>query len=893
MVSIACDKVTMPNGLQVILHQDNSLPLAAVNVWYHVGSKDEEPGRTGFAHLFEHVMFEGSKHHNHSYFEPLQKVGANLNGSTNADRTNYWEDVPSNYLELALWLEADRMGFLLDALDQQRFDIQREVVKNERRQSYENRPYGMAQWHIQKALFPLPHPYHWMTIGSQEDLDAASLEDIKDFFQRFYAPSNASLAIAGDIDPERTLALVNRYFGDLPPGPPTPRIGRFDSALAGRVELEMRDKVSLPRLYMAWPARPEGDPEEAPLEMLRAVLADGQSSRLYRALVYEQQVAQSVSVRHYSAEIAGQFVVEATAAAGRSLGEVAAALESEIARVRQEPPTEAELARARNRLESSHYRQLSRIGGFGGRADSLNYYNTFYGDPERLNTALDPYLAVQPEQVLQAAQKTLNGSQVQMRVLPEESRAAAVNGVSFDRTARPAPAVEPSFAPPLPVHRQLPNGLQVTVVEKPGLPIVAFALLLPAGAIADPPAQPGLSFFTAQMLSEGTTTRSSQDIANAFEFIGARLSIETRRETSILSAETLTRHWPQALALLADVVQNPTFPEHELERVRREHLTDLRRGQDDPTFIAEQLMPGLIFGRASRYGHPSIGTAASVAAFTREQLAEHFRRHCGPAAAHLLVVGDVSVDGAVEQAAAALGGWDNPLSPEVSAAVVEAVAAGEGGKIEDSAAIYLVDKPGAAQSVIRAGQTAPPRRHPDFTSLGLLNYAFGGQFSARLNLNLRQDKGYSYGFHSGISWFREQSLLVAGGSVQTAVTKEAVAETLQEFRDIQGGRPASAEEVAAAKAGLLLGYPAGFERPGQILGQLIQLILHQLPDDYFRNTPARVSAVTLEQVRRAGAEWVRPEGLRTLVVGDRAAVEPGLRELGLPLTLLNADGLPR
>ena len=892
MVSIACDKVTLPNGLPVILHQDNSLPLTAVNVWYHVGSKDEEPGRTGFAHLFEHVMFEGSKHHNHSYFEPLQKVGANLNGSTNADRTNYWEDVPSNYLELALWLEADRMGFLLEALDQQRFDIQREVVKNERRQSYENRPYGMAQWHIQKALFPLPHPYHWMTIGSQEDLDAASLEDIKDFFQRFYSPSNASLAIAGDLDKERTLELVNRYFGDLPPGPPAPRIGRFDSALAGRVELEMRDKVSLPRIYMAWPARPEGDPEEAPLEMLRAVLADGQSSRLYRALVYEQQVAQSVSVRHYSAEIAGQFVVEATAAAGRSLTEVAAALEAEIDRVRQEPPTEAELARARNRLESSHYRQLSRIGGFGGRADSLNYYNTFYGDPERLNTALDPYLAVQPEQVLRAAQKTLNGSQVQLRVLPEESRAAAVNGVSLDRAVRPEPAVEPQFAPPLPVHRQLPNGLQVTVVEKPGLPIVAFALLLPAGAIADPTDGPGLSFFTAQMLAEGTATRSSQDIANAFEFIGARLSIETRRETSILSAETLTRHWPQALALLADVVQNPTFPEHELERVRREHLTDLRRGQDDPTFIAEQLMPGLVFGRLSRYGHPSIGTAASVAAFTREQLADHFRRHGGPAAAHLLVVGDVSVDGAVEQAAAALGGWDNPLAAEVGAA-----AAGDDDGIvsrpEDSAGIYLVDKPGAAQSVIRAGHTVPPRRHPDFTSLGLLNYAFGGQFSARLNLNLRQDKGYSYGFHSGISWFRERSLLVAGGSVQTAVTKEAVAETLQEFRDIQGGRPASAEEVAAAKAGLLLGYPAGFERPGQILGQLIQLILHQLPDDYFRNTPARVSAVTMEQVRQAGAEWVRPGGLRTLVVGDRAAVEPGLRELGLPLTLLDADGLPR
>ena len=283
MVTISFEKETLANGLEVILHQDHSIPLVAVNVWYHVGSKDEEVGRTGFAHLFEHVMFEGSKHHNQSYFEPLQKAGANLNGSTTPDRTNYWEDVPSNFLELALWLEADRMGFLLEALDQQRFDIQRDVVKNERRQTYENRPYGMAYWHIQSALFPMPHPYHWMTIGSQEDLDAASLEDVKDFFRRYYSPSNASLAIAGDFQRDQAIELVNRYFGDLTPGPHLPRKGRMDSALAGRVELEMGDRVSLPRLYISWPTPPDFDEDDAPLELLQAVLSDGLSSRLYRS----------------------------------------------------------------------------------------------------------------------------------------------------------------------------------------------------------------------------------------------------------------------------------------------------------------------------------------------------------------------------------------------------------------------------------------------------------------------------------------------------------------------------------------------------------------------------------------------------------------------------------
>ena len=314
MVTISFEKHTLSNGLDVILHEDHTIPVVAVNVWYHVGSKDEEMGRTGFAHLFEHVMFEGSKHHNSSHFEPLQKAGANLNGSTTPDRTNYWEDVPTNYIDLALWLEADRMGFLLDALDQQRFDIQRDVVKNERRQSYENRPYGMAHWHLQEALYPLPHPYHWMTIGSQEDLDAANLDDIKDFFKRFYSPTNASLSIAGDINMGEALEMVNHYFGDLPPGEAVPRKGRHDSGLTGRIELEMRDKVTLPRTYIAWPTPPEGDVDDAPLEIYQAIMSDGLTSRLHKSLVYEKQIAQSASMRYHSSEISGQCVMSVTAA---------------------------------------------------------------------------------------------------------------------------------------------------------------------------------------------------------------------------------------------------------------------------------------------------------------------------------------------------------------------------------------------------------------------------------------------------------------------------------------------------------------------------------------------------------------------------------------------------
>ena len=884
MVTIAFEKTTLSNGLDVILHQDHSIPLVAVNVWYHVGSKDEEIGRTGFAHLFEHVMFEGSKHHNQSYFDPLQKAGANLNGSTTPDRTNYWEDVPSNYLELALWLEADRMGFLLEALDQQRFDIQRDVVKNERRQTYENRPYGMAHSNIQSALFPLPHPYHWMTIGSQEDLDAASLEDVKSFFGRYYSPSNASLAIAGDFQRDKALELVNRYFGDLPPGPPLPRKGRQDSALSGRLELEMRDKVSLPRLYVSWPTPPDFSDDDAPLELLQAILTDGLSSRFHRSLVYEQQIAQSIFIRYHPAEIAGQFTLQVTAAPGHELAEVEAATDAEMERFRREPPTEEEITRVKNRIEASHYRQLAKVGGFGGRADQLNHFNVFARDPELINSSLERYMAVQREDILRVSESVINRHQVRLRVLPEQPLQSIIVA-TLDRTAMPVPAPEPAFTPPTPLRSRLDNGLEIMVVEQPGLPIVAFGIMLPAGATTDPEKLPGLSYVTAQMLAEGTSTRSSQEIAFAFDFIGTRLSTDVRREYTLLATETLSKHWPTALDLVADLIMNPTFPEHELERVRREQLTDIRRGKDDPTVVADQVMPGLVFDQDTGYAHPIQGTEAALGSLTRDDVVSRFKGAYGPVGATLIVAGDVSLADVVRQAQNALGDWLTQAQTGLGRDVPQ------DGRV-NAATIYLVDKPGAAQSVIRAMHTTIPRHHPDYFGLLLLNYVFGGQFAARLNQNLRQDKGYSYGYHSIVQWYLGPSVLYAGGSVQTEVTKESVTETLREFNDVHRDRPISQIELDGAKAGILQSYPASFERPSQLINHLLQLVLYDLPGDYFQTVKPNIEAVTLEEVQRIGAELVQPGQLGVLVVGDQRTIEPGLRELDLPLVLLDDEGAP-
>ena len=886
--TVAFSKHTLPNGLDVILHQDRSIPVAAVNVWYHVGSKDEEPGRTGFAHLFEHIMFRGTKHHKASHFEPLQKIGAALNGSTNGDRTNYWEDVPSNYLELALWLEADRMGFLLDALDQDGFDTEREVVKNERRQSYENRPYGMAQWHIQQALFPLPHPYHWMTIGSQEDLDAASLDDVKDFFRRYYAPSNASLSIAGDIDPDAALDLAHRYFGDLDPGQPARRTGRADSPLSGRIDLQMTDRVTLPRLYAVWPAPANLSGADAAGDILRAILADGQSSRMYRALVYEQQIAQNAAVGYYAAEIAGQFRMELTPAAGHTLDEVEAAAESVLHSIAANPPTDEEFERAVNRIEMHHYRTLSRVGGFGGRADALNYFNVYTGDPGRLNAIMDEYRAVTRDDVLRVHHAILSGGQVRMRVLPEPALQTAQAVV--DRTIQPAGGPTPSFTPPRPQRAQLPNGMEIIVAPKPELPLTAFTLLAKSGATADPAALPGLASFAAAMLTEGTAARTSPQIAAAFEHIGSRLTGEARKEVTLLAAETLQRHLPRALELASDVARNANFPAHELERIRRERLTDLRRAKDDAGYLADANFGALALGAASPYAHSNFGNEAAVSAAARADLLGITRQALRPDRMCLLLAGAVTLADAVRMAEECFGDWTTPAD---AIATPDTAAGADRDADTDTAAgprLYLIDKPGAAQSVIRAGMPVMERNHADFMPLSALNYAFGGQFSARLNQNLRQDKGYSYGYNSGISWYNAPSLLGAGGSVQTAVTAAAVAETLREFADISGHRPLTAAELDDAKAGLRLGYPAGFERPAQLLSRLLRLAQFNLPDDHFATFERRLNAVTLPDTHRVAAQYLTPQRLAILVVGDREQIAAPLQELGHGLTVLDGDG---
>lgn len=879
---VSFEKLTLNNGLDVILHQDHSIPLVSVNVWYHVGSKDEQPGKTGYAHLFEHLMFEGSKNHNKSYFEPLQDVGATLNGSTTPDRTNYWQNLPSNYLELALWLESDRMGFLLDALDQGRFDVQRDVVKNERRQSYENRPYGMASIYLQGALYPLPHPYHWPTIGFHEDLDNATLEDAKAFFQKFYNPSNASLSIAGDFDIERTKTMVDKYFGSLSQGPSVPRYGYIDSPLTGQVSLSVYDKVLLPKLILAWPSVARFHKDEAPLSMLASVLGSGKVSRLHKALVYEQRIAQSIGVGHGPSEISGEFYLEVTAAAGHTVTEIEDAVYIELQKIRNSPPSLEELERVKNAIELQRINQISQIGGFGGKANRLNSFNVFAGDPNLINTDHQRYKAVNQEDVVAVATKYLNERHVRMVVLPEPS--LSYSTTVLDRTTKPVPSTPSLFRPPLPQRVVQTNGLNILLVEKKELPIVAFGLVIDAGATQDPVNIPGLANFTGAMLQEGTSSRTSQQISEEFEFLGSQISIMTNRENTILSAGVLSRHFSNALGLVSDIVKNPSFPEGELNRVRTERLTSLKRMSDDATVIASRVAPALIYGSESSYGHPVSGTEEAIGKLTREDIRSYYLSNYSPSNATLIVVGDTSLEEVSKITDEYFGDWH--FDGNHVDRVVETVSSNE----DKQTSIYLIDKPGAAQTVIRCGFLGVERQHQDYFALLLFDHIFGGQFTSRLNMNLRQDKGYSYGYRSWIEWHRASSLFLIGGSVQTEVTLPAIQETLKEFQDAVSVRQVTDAEFQSAKASLIRHFPAFFETPSQILNSLGQGVSFNLPDDYYENAIEQIQAVSLESVRKMPKKYFRSDKLMLLVIGDRELIEADLKSLKTPIAILDYKG---
>ncbi|HEX2254058.1 MAG TPA: pitrilysin family protein [Thermoanaerobaculia bacterium] len=878
---------TLPNGLDVILHVDRRLPVVHLNQWFHVGSKNERPGRSGFAHLFEHLMFQGSVHAPGEYFSRAERAGANLreggvNGTTNTDRTNYFATVPSGNLEYLLWLDSDRLATLPDALTQEILDNQIEVVRNERRQSLETPPYGRWQKLAVENLYPAGHPYSWTVFGSHEDLAAATLDDVREFFTRYYTPNNMTLVLAGDFDPAEARRLIERYYGPIAPGPALERPSRWVPRLDGERVIEVADRVPQERVYMLWPAPPLLTAEEAALDLAATVLADGLSSRLERELVYERQLATDVTAVNMGQELASAFLVVATARPGAPLADIEAAITRAIAGLAADGPTADELARAQAKWEHAFVGGLERIGGFGGKADRLATYHTYLGRPGYFRDDMERYLGVGRDDVRRATARWLDTpNRLVMRFRPETAGRPASPPV--DRAAVPALGGDRSFRAPAVRTAKLDNGLEVLVVERPELPKVTVGLVTRAGALAEPAGREGLAHLTALTLRLGTAEHDSLQLDDALARLGTSVTTAAGRQTALAFLDVLSRHLAEAVDLLAEVVRRPTFPAAEVERERQRHLATLAQQENIPMLVASNTALELVFGKDHPYGRPLHGTPATVAAITRDEMARFHRERYRPASSALVFVGDVTLEEATRLAGRALGDWRGGAAPVVEVPAPRPTGFGR---------IHLVDRPGAPQTFVVQALPGPHRMAEGYYDFALLDAVWGGGgFSTRLNLNLREDKGYSYGVSSSNVAYPDSGLWWAKGGVQTDRTAEAVAEMRRELADLAGERPVGAAELATAVDTRTRGYAQQFESYARILQQVSSLWIQGLPASELQREYDATAAAAPAGVAAAARQWAQPERSLFVLVGDREKVAPRLEALGLgPVVVHEPEG---
>lgn len=890
---IKYERYKLANGLEVLLHEDHKLPIVAVDIWYHVGPVKERAGRTGFAHLFEHMMFEGSKHVGEkAHIKYLESAGATgINGTTSFDRTNYFETVPSNQLELALWLESDRMGFLLDTLDRAKLTNQRDVVRNEKRQG-EGRPYGIVDDEVYHQLFPKDHPYYADVIGSHADIEAARLADVREFFTQYYTPNNATIAIAGDYDEATIKQLVEKYFGPIPSGPQVKLTSVNTPPIKAERRVTVTDTVQLPKVILAWLSAPAFTPGDADADIASSILGGGKSSRMYKELVYKQQIAQSAQCNNDSEQLASTFECELIAKPNVTPEKLEAEAEKIIEGLAASGPTAREVEQARNKSETGLISGLQRLGGFGGIADTLNYYNQYTGDPGYLSKDLARHDAVTPASVQKFAQATLGKNQrvvvygvpgkkvlddvprspedtdASVKISPEHS--AEFEQAQAWRVTPPKPGPERPLVLPKPSVFTLANGFTVYLVERHELPLVSAQFVGLAGSAENPAERPGLAGMTAAMLTEGTQKRSSEEIADAAALLGSEITSNSDSDSAVLGISILSSHVSRGLDLIADSVEHPSFPSADLERIRASRLTALIQQQDNPLRLGMRTGILNLFGGDNPYGYDPLGTASSLHAVTREQVTEFYSSHYGPKNSLLELTGDVTPEQARKLAEEAFGGW---TSSAVAATVPSVPAVPE-------RKILLVDKPGSPQTALLAFGVGLDRKSADYPAATVMNTMLGGLFSSRINMNLREEHGYTYGAFSFYRFYRGIGPFIAGAQVRQDVTAPAAEQLFKELDGIHT-RPLTDAELKMAKDNIILSLPGNFESARDVNGQLANLWLFGLPLDYFTKLPAQIDGVTSADAQAAAEKYVRPENLLLIAVGDKAKIETGLKDLKL------------
>ncbi|HEY2546581.1 MAG TPA: pitrilysin family protein [Candidatus Acidoferrum sp.] len=883
-IDIPFQQFVLDNGLTVIVHEDHKAPIVAINTWYHVGSKNEKIGKTGFAHLFEHLMFGGSEHSPGRYIDAMEKIGAtDLNGTTNNDRTNYFENVPTSALDYTLWMESDRMGFLLGSLDQKTLDLQRGVVQNEKRQG-ENQPYAVASQLITQNTYPAGHPYSWTVIGDMGDLNAASMDDVKEWFKTYYGPSNVTLVLAGDIDLKTAREKVEKYFGNIPPGPPVAHQEAWVAKMSGTHREIVQDRVPQARVYKIWNVPQYGTADADYLDLVSDVLSSGKSSRFYKRLVYDDQIATNANAFVSLNEIAGQFRIQSSAKPGGNLAQVEKDLDEELARFLKDGPTAAELARAKAQHEANFVRGIERIGGFGGKSDRLAQSQTYLGSPDAYKTSLKRIREASAEDLKSAANRWLSDGVYILEVQPFPPYKA--DTAAADRSKAPEIGAAPQLKLPKLERATLSNGLKVILAERHEVPLVTFWLDVDAGYAADQSASPGTSSMTMALLNGGTKTRSALQISDEQALLGAQISAFSDLDLSIVRLSALKSKLDASLELYADVILNPSFPEEDFQRQQKLQIAGIAREKTTPVQMGLRVFPALLYGQGHPYGNPmtGTGTTAAVEKMTREDMVKFHDAWFKPNHATLVIADDTTLSEITPKLEKLFAGWKPGQTPEKKISPVQ---------LPGKTTVYLIDKPGAQQSIIMVGNIAPSPANPNEIAIQAMNDGLGGLFMSRINENLREDKHWSYGTSTFLFDARAQRPWMTVAPVQTDKTKESLAEVNKEFRAILSDRPLSKEELANVQDNETLSLPGSRETQEAVGNSINDLVHFGLPDDYYETMASKIRALKPADVAAAAKEIVHPDNLIWVIVGDRAKIEPGIKELGLgEIKLLDPDGKP-
>ncbi|WP_321327574.1 pitrilysin family protein [uncultured Parasphingorhabdus sp.] len=902
-VDIPYEQFTLDNGLKVLVHTDRKAPVVAVSIWYGVGSAHEPEGKTGYAHLFEHIMFNGSENAPGDYFEPLRQIGAtDLNGTTWLDRTNYFQTVPTSALDVALFLESDRMGHLLGAVTQEKLDNQIGVVSNEKRQG-DNQPYGLVSYRQTELLFPPDHPYGHSTIGSLEDLEAASLDDMKQWFTDHYGPNNSILVLAGDIDVATARTKVNKWFGAIPSGKPIPELAPELPTLDAPIYEVMKDKVATTRIYRNWVVPGLNDPDYTPLDVGLTVLGGLASSRLDNIMVRDEKNAVSVSA-YVIPFVHGSLVnIQADVKPGEDADAVAGRLDEIIADFIANGPTEDEVQRVATRNAAARIAGLEQVGGFSGKAVALAQGELYSDDPEYYKKELGRLASTTPEAVRTAMQKWLTRPVLGITVVPGEreeyqevgagigERTGVLTAPAFymqddqggtvtapDRSTLPPVGDIPNVDFPDVETATLSNGIKVYFARRDAVPMTRVTLSFDAGTSADSPAKLGLQNFVTAILDEGTTSLSSVEIAEQQERLGANISIGGGRDRTDVDLSAVNPNLDASLDLMADIVKNPAFKTDDIERIRVRQLTAIDREESDPLSIASNTLPPLIFGTDHPYGRglSGNGTKATVSAITRDDLAAFHQQWMHPAKATIFAAGRIDKQELVDKLELRFGKWKGAAKAAPAKNFDAAIPEGEG-------RIVAIHRPNSPQSMILAGQVLPYRGSDDLLTLNAANEVLGGNFLSRINMDLRETKGWSYGTRNSLVRGEDRVMYTMRAPVQTNQTGPAVAAIDAQVRDFLGENGVTAAELERTINGNVRQLPGQFERTSRILGQMQGDVIFGRPSDYAETVADRYRALTEDDLNSAMAAAIDPDKFTWVIVGDLTKIRTQLDALDMPV----------